>query len=350
MAGMNEAEPGDLVIRSPRIRELVGVTPAQFVEQIVPADEPVVLRGLVSDWPAVAAGRESSAAMAAYLRALDGGRPVDVMMGDPDIGGRFFYRDDLSGFNFHRAQVALPRLLDQLLHQADHPSAPALYAGAAPMAENYPGWLEANPLPLSLPGAIGRLWLGNSSRVSTHYDLSANIAAVVAGRRRFALFPPDQAINLYVGPLEVTIAGQPTSMVDLAAPDLDRYPRFAAALETMVVAELEPGDAIFIPPMWWHDVTASGPLNLLANYWWTTPGWVSPFPALVHAMLAVRDLPPRQRAALRSWFDLYVFDDAAAQATDHLPPHARGVLGSPSSDRTRMIRDYIAGAMANIAP
>src|SRR3546814_4100254 len=78
---------------------------------------------------------------------------------------------------------------------------------------------------LPAPDAVPRVWIGNATHVSTHYDVSSNLACVVAGRRRFTLFPPDQIANLYVGPLDVTMAGQPASMVDLAAPDLTQIGR-----------------------------------------------------------------------------------------------------------------------------
>lgn len=329
------------VERAPRIAELRSITPEQFANEIVPEARPVVLRGLVSGWPAVAAGRGGSRAMADYLLGFDRGAPASVMVGAPAIGGRFFYRDDMRGFNFESAKVTLPLLLEQLVRQEHEEGTPALYAGAAPTAESLPGWTAANALPLDTPDAVPRVWIGNSSRVSTHYDISSNVAAVVAGQRRFALFPPEQSENLYVGPLDVTIAGQPTSMVDLERADLTRYPRFADALQAMVVAELEPGDAIFIPSMWWHDVRASGALNVLVNYWWNPPGVLSPFPALVHALLTIRDLSAGERAGMRAWFDQYVFGEDAMHAADHLPPDARGVLGPPSPQRTAMIRNYL---------
>lgn len=335
----------DAIAAAPRVAEIHAITPERFAAEIVPAYRPVVLRGLVSHWPAVAAGRGGAAAMAAYIRRFDGGRPANVMVASPEVGGRYFYTSDAAGFNFARAQVLLPVLLDRLVAQADDPDAPALYAGAATAPDTFPGWVEANPLPLATPDATPRLWIGNASRVSTHYDVSSNIAAVVAGRRRFVLFPPEQGRNLYVGPLDHTIAGQPTSMVDLEAPDLVRYPRFAEALAAMQVAELEPGDAIFVPSLWWHDVKASGPLNLLVNYWWGQQASASPFAALIHALLAVRDLPPGERDAVRGWFDHYVFGDDAARAADHLPVAARGVLDAPSPQRAERIRRYLMRAL-----
>lgn len=335
----------DAIAAAPRVPEIHDITPERFAAEVVPAYRPVVLRGLVRHWPAVAAAQGGPAAMAAYIRRFDGGRPANVMVAGPEIGGRFFYTPDMVGFNFTRAQVMLPILLDQLVAQAEDPVPPALYAGAATAPDTFPGWVEANPLPLATPEATPRLWIGNASRVSTHYDVSSNIAAVVAGRRRFVLFPPEQGPNLYVGPLDHTIAGQPTSMVDLQSPDLERFPRFAEALAAMQVAELEPGDAIFVPSLWWHDVSASGPLNVLVNYWWGQQASASPFPALIHALLAVRDLPPGEREAVRGWFDHYVFGEGAAQAGDHLPKGARGVLDTPSATRSERIRGYLMRAL-----
>lgn len=330
---------------STAVAERHGVSPQQFEAEILPAYAPVVLRGLAADWPAVAAGRAGPRSMADYLKRFDGGRPLQAMVAPPAVKGRFFYSDDLQGFNFDRVEIPLGVLVDELVKMAGHPAAPAVYAGAVEAAEAFPGWTQANPLPLPAPLATPRLWIGNASQVATHFDMSTNIAVVAAGRRRFSLFPPEAAADLYVGPLDVTIAGQPTSMVDLEAPDLGRYPQFAQALAVMQTADLEPGDAIFIPPMWWHNVKAMGPLNLLVNYWFGEATALSPFTALIHALAAVRDLPPGQRAAVKAWFEHYVFSDAAPQIADHLPAARRGVLGPPGEARNTRTRDYLLKAL-----
>jgi len=71
-----------------------------------------------------------------------------------------------------------------------------------------------------------------------------------------------------MGPAHPTPAGTPVSMVHVSAPDLDRYPLFASALEKAEEAELLPGDAIFIPRNWFHHVEALERFNVLVNYWW----------------------------------------------------------------------------------
>src|SRR5690242_12244928 len=69
-------------------------------EEIIPSDRPAVIRGLVEHWPIVRAAAQSPQALFDYIRTRDLARPVRVMIGQPDIKGVYFYRDDLSGLNF----------------------------------------------------------------------------------------------------------------------------------------------------------------------------------------------------------------------------------------------------------
>ena len=123
-------------------------------------------------------------------------------------------------------------------------------------------------MPLVPAAAKPRLWIGNAAKVATHNDPIENVAVVAAGRRRFTLFPPSAEPDLYMGPHDPTPAGARISMVHVTAPDFERFPRFASALEVAQVAELLPGDAIFIPRDWYHHVEALDRFNVLVNYWW----------------------------------------------------------------------------------
>jgi hypothetical protein len=326
-----------------RVIERGAVDAATFRSEVASGHVPVLLRGQVAHWRAVAAAKQGDRAIAEYLAGFGGGKPLEVLIGPPEIGGRFFYRDDMAGFNFQRQHVPLPNLMGELLKLAEQDVAPphAIYANAAAAPEHLPGWAEANPLDLPPADAVPRLWIGNATQVATHFDASPNLAVCVAGRRRFTLFPPEQVANLYLGPLDNTLAGPPNSMVDPDAPDLERYPRFTEALTHAQVAEMEPGDALFIPAIWWHHVRAFDRINVLVNYWWAYDSSATPFVALVHALMSVRDLPPEQKLAWRAWFDHLVFGDDADRAAAHLPAHAQGVMGPPSRERTEKIRHYL---------
>lgn len=285
----------------PRTLEYRDIDLARFREEIVPAGKPAVLKGLVADWPAVAAGRRSDEALVAYLGAMDSGASVSVLSGGADIGGRFFYTPDLTGLNFQRDEMPLSRALAALLELRRVVRPPAIAVQSTPTPGALPGFAEANRLALLDPKIAPRIWIGNAITTATHFDMSHNIACAVAGRRRFTLFPPDQLKNLYLGPFDFTPAGPPVSMVDLAKPDLDRYPNFPAALAAAQIAELEPGDAIYIPYCWFHNVDSLDPFTVLINYWWSeAPALLGPpLAALVHAMASVRGLPPAEREVWR---------------------------------------------------
>jgi hypothetical protein len=325
-----------------KAREWRNVDVGVFQNDIVPENQPAVLKGLVKSWPAVQAGLRSAQALSDYIKTFDQGRPVETLFGDPSIRGRFFYGDDLASLNFERKTATVSSSLDLLLSHLGDSKPPAIFVQSASVAECLPNFSMQNAIGLADPSAIPRIWVGNSITVTTHYDLSDNIACVVGGRRRFTFFPPEQIHNLYVGPIHFTLAGQPVSMVSLEEPDFDRYPRFEQALAVAQTAELEPGDAVYIPYFWWHHVKSLANFNVLINYWWdaAVAQWGSPYDCLLHGFLTLRQLPPRQRAAWRAVFEHYVFQ-TEADPVAHLPPQRRGALG----DMTPELAAHIKSAL-----
>jgi len=321
------------------IREIAGVTPVDLDATILASTEPLLLRGLVAHWPVVAAGRQSPQAALDYLRRWCGDATVNAMLGPPDIGGRFFYNAALDGFNFQSLRVRLDAVLDELAKHSATPAPPAIYVGSTTIDGALPGFRSENDVDLGPRDPLASIWIGNRTRIAAHYDLPDNLACIAAGRRRFTLFPPGQQHNLYIGPIDLTPAGQPISLVDCAQPDLARFPRFADALAQAQSAELGPGDALFIPSMWWHHVEALDDVNVLVNYWWRqSPDWMdTPNNALMHALMTVRDLPPAQRAAWAELFRHYVFE-ADDETAAHIPPGARGLLGPMDDNASRMVR------------
>ena len=321
------------------IREVHGIDRARFDAEIRAAGQPVVLRGLAADWPVVCAARDSDEALVDYLKRFSHAEPVNAIVGAPEIEGRFFYTPDLSALNFTRGRSPLAPFLDRLLRDRGAARPFAIAVQSIPAPDLLPGFTGENGIDLVDATVVPRLWLGNAIRVATHYDLMENIGVVVAGRRRFTLFPPDQVGNLYMGPYELTPAGTPVSLVDPDAPDLDRYPRFAEALAHAQQAVLEPGDALYIPFHWWHAVASLAPVNVLCNYWWNPApaGMASPYDALLLALFSLRTLPEDQRAVWRTMFDHLVFQ-RDGDPVAHLPAAVQGVLGPAGPDGLERMR------------
>jgi hypothetical protein len=293
--------------------------------EIVPAALPAVLRGFVAGWPAVALARRSPEDLCRYLLACDTGKPVDALLLPPGERGRIFYTPGMDGFNFARRQLAVSHVIEQLARYSQFDDPPAVAVQSARIDACLPRFgLENRVHGIDAPP---RIWIGNHVVTPAHFDESENVACVVAGRRRFTLFPPEQVGNLYIGPLDFAPTPTPISMVDFSAPDPARFPRFARAMDAALTADLGPGDAIYIPPLWWHHVRSIGPLNVLVNYWWHAVPAQEPGPlqAMIAAMHALRALPPSQREAWAAMFAHYVFD-AGTDPAAHLPAHRHGVL------------------------
>ena len=328
-----------------QLAEYADVTATTFHEEVLPASRPALFRGLVRDWPVVRAGSTSPQALGAYLGGFDRGQLVGAMLGPPRIRGRFFYNDELTGFNYKREKVKLAGAFDFLMSVMDEERAPSFAVQSVPSRQNLPGFDADNPMPLLNPSIEPRLWIGNKVTVAAHHDTNENIACVVAGRRRFTLFPPDQDRNLYMGPFELTPAGTRISMVDFDDPDFAAFPLFREALETAIVVDMEPGDALYIPYMWLHHVRSIDRVNMLVNYWWTPQqDRGKPSEAFLHAMLAIQGLSKPHRDAWRVLFENYVFQ-TDGPAADHLPAERRGMVEDIGPDAARELRATLARSL-----
>jgi hypothetical protein len=331
-----------MVQMSHLIPEFEGATAARLpLGELTSVAQPRVMRGLVSNWEIARAAARSNQDAVDYVRSFYNGKPVGYSVGGPEIAGRLFYNDDFTQLNFKSERGRLDEVLARILGYVADERPPTIYVGSTLVDSCLPGFRKDNDLGFTSHGIDPppAIWIGNRTIASCHYDAPNNIACCVVGRRRFTLFPPDQIFNLYPGPLDPTPGGQSISLVDFNNPDLEKYPRFRVAREAAMTVEVGPGDAVFIPSMWWHHVEGLTPFNILVNYWWsTTPDFIpTPMHALYHALLTLRDRPENEKQAWRNVFEYYVFGPPEL-AREHLPPAARGPLAPLDDDRARHLR------------
>jgi len=134
--------------------------------------------------------------------------------------------------------------------------------------------------------------------------------------------------------------------VDLTQPDFEKFPRFHEALANAQQSELGPGDAIFIPAVWWHHVESFKDLNMLVNYWWSKNNkgqmteQVSPVKALMHCLMSMKQLSPEHRDSWGQIFAHYAFSSDPARF-EHIPAQYAGVLGEMTAQQVKAVMEQL---------
>ena len=227
-------------------------SPETFVARYLKPGRPVILTGAANDWPARKLWTPELLAARFGDRIVPAIRTVGGTLYDPQKGLNYeevrlghFARDVSAKPGPHPLYVVF-RVHEKLPELMNDVTLPA-YCGTPP-------WLRS------------RFWFGaEGTKGPFHRDLPYNLYAQVHGRKRFVLLDPWQGFRV---PRHAWHSGVPNySPVDAEVPDLKLFPRFEKA--PLMVADLEPGDLFYIPPMWWHQARALS-LSISLNLWWAT--------------------------------------------------------------------------------
>lgn len=182
-----------------------------------------------------------------------------------------------------------------------------------PLAESTQLKQVETQLGLRQPVLAANLWVGVGGHVTClHCDPFDGILMQLSGIKQVVLFPPSQLSNLYPFPVTAHLRHglkrrASYSQVYPDRPDFDTFPKFRAAWQQRYEVTLEPGDVLFIPVGWWHEVTALGKgVVCSANRFWS--------------------VVPRQRG-LRSW-NKWRIHLGSVLATPHILWNLLTALGS----------------------
>lgn len=327
-------------------------TAAQLATEVVAPGVPVILRGALAGWPLLTARRAKPTAalppLLRRLRDLAGHRIVMTSWARTTNQGLLSYAaPDGTGKTWTDAPTRFASFLDEVHAEARQPSGAVRYLQSAVLRRELPELAPLFPMPLvpehQLRQQSPRLWIGSGGhRVGLHYDVDDNLHCVVAGGKRFLLYPPAALPDVYLGALDASPAGAPTALVDPLRPEPRAYPRFAAAARTAQLAELGPGDVLYLPAYWLHHVESQG-LNIAVNYWWSelsVEERAAADSAWTHGLLALRNLPPRWRQRYQLLFSHFIFQEHGDPYA-HLPVAEQGLAGAPTAERTRALRDQL---------
>jgi hypothetical protein len=213
----------------------------EFVERYVRGCRPVVLTDVARNWPAIDRWTPS------FMKAKFGGHTVEIQA---NRNSDAMYEPNKEA---HRSRVQLAEFVDRML--AGGPTNDYYLTANNELMRNGPfasllddvGTLpelcDRNLLPVA-----SSFWMGPAGTItSLHHDATMLFHTQVMGRKRWRFLSPLETPNLYNWNLYY-------SPIAIDRPDLSRFPRFTNA--TVIETVLEPGETIFLPLAWWHEVTS----------------------------------------------------------------------------------------------
>jgi hypothetical protein len=224
------------------IDRVSGLGSEDFLERYYAANRPVILTGEMAGWPAPARWTPE------YLKTTVGARPIEFQ-GERTRDQRFeMYKD------VHRREAPFNLFIDQILRPgAGNDAYITAYnsernAAALSVLHADLGFLDKFLDRLAV-APHGMMWIGPAGTVtSLHHDLTNNFIAQIVGRKRVKLMPAAEVGKLYNHQHVFS------EIPDLEDPAIDaaRHPRLTELRYYDV--ELEPGEILFMPLGWWHQV------------------------------------------------------------------------------------------------
>ena len=215
--------------------------------------EPVLFKGLAGSWPAVTRWTPD------FLKALAADRTVSIVRGDREQDRPEFESMKLADFFEH-------------CFSAEEDTGSMLYLKEFDLLEELPELMrdvDFSCLTFPRSRSYHDAWIGQrGARTGLHCDIFNNFLTHIAGRKEVVLIPPERTKDVY--PSDKFDFCARLSRLNGFEPDLKRFPRFARALEASRTIVLEPGDIVYIPKRWWHQVASLTPTISLAGF---VTGW-----------------------------------------------------------------------------
>lgn len=239
-----------------------GLSTEQFLDYFYAPGRPCIIAGAMADWPALARWTPD------YLRTAVGDAPVEYQGGRTQAGDFELAKDR------HKRVLPFAAYLDLIADNPGNDAYVTAYNSAANRAAFAPLMADVRPVPALLGPGGGMLWIGPAGTFTPlHFDLTNNLLIQIVGRKRILLVPPEQTA-LMAHRRHVF-----SDVHDLEDPAcMARHPQ-AQGVRPYVVT-LEPGEMLYIPVGWWHQVRALdfSVMMTCTNFLWPNDAYAD-FPA-----------------------------------------------------------------------
>ena len=236
-------------------------TSEEFLDEYYATNRPVILVDEIADWPALGWTPDR-------LKALVGAAPVAVQAGRNANYDYERYKDDRT------ATMPFDQFIDRIAQGAGNDVYLTAYNASSNLEAIKPIFADVRPMPkfLTSDGDMphGMPWIGGAGTFTPlHHDLTNNLLIQVVGRKRVTLVPAAEVMKLR-NDKHVFSAWR-----DLDNPDSEALKQGHFGAIRRHVFDLEPGEALFIPVGWWHQITALDfSVSLTAtNFLWPNDAW-----------------------------------------------------------------------------
>jgi hypothetical protein len=224
----------------------------EFIERYVIGCRPVVLTDVTRDWPAMTRWSPDD------LKQRFGQVEVEIQDGR-NANPKYEEAREL-----HRHAVNMSEFVDRVVSGgATNDYYMTANNGTLRRPEFLPLLDDIGTLPpvcrRDLLPRLSNFWFGPAGTVSPlHHDRMMLFHTQVVGRKRWRLISPLETPRVYN-------RNRVYSLVDIDAPDLNRFPKFGL-INTVLDVVVEPGETIFLPLAWWHQVSSLD-VSLSVGYW-----------------------------------------------------------------------------------
>lgn len=234
-----------LSVLSPRNHEIARyprITGEQFLDDHYAPNRPALLTEEIADWPALRLWSP------AYLKEKIGSSQIEYQ------GGRSAQLDYERYKDNHKAVMPFDDFVDLISSNADGNNAYiTAYNSGANTSALSPLAADLGSLDHILAGehatAQGMMWIGAAGTFTPlHHDLTNNLLVQITGTKHIVMVPPSETPRLHNDRHVFS------TITDLENADLQQFPETADL--TAYRVELRPGEALFIPVGWWHQVVA----------------------------------------------------------------------------------------------
>lgn len=246
--------------RSGGIVEALTLSSEEFLDRHYAPGRPVVIRGVARDWAALSRWTPE------YLADRVGSAEIEYQGGRTGSSDFELYKDN------HRRLMPFDRFIAMI---EDEMGGNDAYITAYNSGRNQqalePLATDLGLLDAYLTDGPGMMWIGPAGTFTPlHFDLTNNLLVQLTGRKNLILLPPSETVRL------ANARHVFSDVHDITDPDrIAQYPDAANAIQFEV--DLDPGDALYIPVGWWHQVAAESfsVMMTYTNFLWPNDAYES---------------------------------------------------------------------------